>query len=187
MTLLPHVDDHDAGDPKTVRIVLKPAEDNTPSVPAAAPVSATFKNGEDIIDLDFPETMTLMQLLDLAGEYLDLDCVYDSDTIGNQCFNLKLHGSLEGEMKVKDLYILLETVLKFNDLAMIRRGKKLVTIVPVGKVLDVDPKFIDERSKAVQAGDVVVTRIFKIKHVDVTSVANLLQQPLGTDHNSIPG
>jgi len=181
VTLLPHVDDHDAGEPKTVRIVLKPAEDNTPRVPVAAPVSATFKNGEDIIDLDFPETMTLMQLLDLAGEYLDLDCVYDSDTIGNQCFNLKLHGSLEGEMKVKDLYILLETVLKFNDLAMIRRGKKLVTIVPVGKVLDVDPKFIDERSKAVRAGDVVVTRVFKIKHVDVTSVANLLQHmKLGT-------
>ena len=182
VTLLPHVDKQNAGDPKTVRIVLKPAEDNAYKVPAAAaPGSATFKNGEDIIDLDFPETMALKQLLELAGEYLNLDYVYDSDVVGNQTVALKFQGSLEGEIKVKDLYILLETVLKFNGLAMTRRGEKLVTIVPIGQVLDVDPKFIDETSKAVQAGDIVVTRIFEIKHVDVTSVANLLQHmKLGT-------
>ena len=182
VTLLPHVDDQNTNAPKTVRVVLKSAEDKTYKVPAAAaPGSATFKNGEDIIDLDFPETMTLKQLLELAGEYLSLDYVYDSDVVGNQTVALKFQGSLKGEIKVKDLYILLETVLKFNGLAMTKRGEKLVTIVPVGQVLDVDPKFIDETSKAVQAGDIVVTRIFEIKHVDVTSVANLLQHmKLGT-------
>jgi type II secretory pathway component GspD/PulD (secretin) len=177
-----YADDRNKDDPKTVRVILKLTEGNSVNMPAAtAPESATFENGDDIIDLDFPETMTLKQLLELAGEYLGLDYVYDPSVVGNQAVALKFQGGLKGEIKIKDLYNLLETVLMFNNLAMTRRGEKLVSIVPVGQVLDADPKFIDGTNKAVQAGDIVVTRIFKIKHVDVTSVANLLQHmKLGT-------
>lgn len=182
-TLLPNVDDQNTSVPKTVRVALKAPEDKIYKVPAAATRlnSPMFKNGEDTIDLYFPETITLKQLLELAGEYLGLDYVYDPGVIGNQIVALKFQGSLEGQIKVKDLYILLETVLKSNGLAMTKRGEKLVTIVPIGQVLDADPAFIDETGQTVQTGDVVVTRIFEIKHVDVTSVANLLQHmKLGT-------
>jgi len=172
----PAVDDSSVGVPKTLRIILEPSKDTTDNaVVTAVSRSAELQNGEDVLDLALPETMTLMQLLDLVGEYLDLDYVYDLQTIGKQSIALKLHGSLQGEIKVKDLYVLLETVLKFKGLAMIRREDKLVTIVPVSEVLDADPQLVDVEGKMVQAGDVVVTRIFELQYVDVASVTKLLQ------------
>ncbi len=170
------VDDGGAGVPKTLRITLKPAEDTTDSVATtAASGSVELQNGEDILDLTLPETMTLMQLLDLAGEYLDLDYIYDPEIVGKQSFALKLHGGLQGEMKVKDLYVLLETVLKFKGFAMTRREDRLVTVVPVAQALDADPELVDVKSKTVQAGDMVVTRVFELQHVNVASVTTLLQ------------
>lgn len=169
-------DESNIGVPKTLRIILKPAKDTTNNA-ATADVSRSveFQNGEDILDLALPETMTLMQLLDLVGEHLDLDYVYDPQTIGKQSVALKLRGGLQGEMKVKDLYALLETVLKFKGLAMIRREEKIVNIVPVGQALDADPQLLDVKRKTVQAGDMVVTRVFELQYVDVASVTNLLQ------------
>ena len=144
-----------------------------------------FENGEDILEFDLPETMTLIQLLEFAGEYLDLDCVYDPDIVGKQTVTLKLRGSLEGEMRIKDLYTLLETVLKFNGLAMTRRGDKLLTVVPVGEALDADPRLIGRQGDSVQAGDIVITRMFELRYVDVTSVTNLLENmKLGVDISS---
>ena len=173
---LPTVDDDGVGVPRTLRIVLEPSKDTTESVATTAVSgSVEFQNGEDILDLALPETMTLMQLLDLVGENLDLDYVYDLQTIGKQSVALKLHGNLQGEMKVKDLYVLLETVLKFKSLAMIRGEDKLVTIVPVAQALDADPQLIDFNSRTVQAGDIVVTRVFELQHVDVANVTSLLQ------------
>ncbi len=165
------------GVPRTLRIALEPAKDtpNNSVMTAASGPSVEFQNGEDILDLDLPEAMTLIQLLDLAGEYLDLDYVYGPGDIGNETVALKLHGGLQGEMRVKDLYTLLETVLKFKDLAMTRGKDKLVTIVPVSQVLDTDPQLVDQRSKTVQAGDMVVTRVFEPQHVDVASITNLLE------------
>lgn len=169
-------DESSVGVPKTLRLILKPPKDTTDrAAMTAASGSVEFQNGEDILDLALSEAMPLMQLLDLAGEYLDLDYVYDPETVGKQYVALKLHGSLQGEIKVKDLYTLLETVLKFKGLAMIRREDKLVTIVPVGQALDADPQLIEVKSKMVQAGDMVVTRVFELQYVDVASVTNLLQ------------
>jgi type II secretory pathway component GspD/PulD (secretin) len=182
VTSPPLADDSSVGVPKTLRVVLRPVKDIRDEGPTvAASRSAEFENGEDILDLDFPETITMMQLLELAGEYLDLDYVYNPRVVGNQTVTLKLRGSLGGEMKVRDLYTILETVLKFNGLALTRRGEKLVTIVPVAQALDTDPRLVDDASNPVQAGDMLVTRVFEVQHVDVTSVAELLQSmKLGT-------
>ncbi len=170
------LDNSCTGVPGTLRIVLKPTGNtNENEAITTESRSIELENGEDILDMALPETMTLMQLLDLAGEYLDLDYVYDTDTLGMQSVTLKLNGSLQGEMKVKDLYTLLETVLKFKGFAMIRREDKLVTIVPIAQALDADPQLVDVESKAVQAGDMVVTRVFELQHVDVASVTNLLK------------
>ncbi len=97
------------------------------------------ENGNEILDMTLPETLTLTQLLDMAGEHLGLNYIYNQGTIGNISVSLKLHGNLQGQMRVKDLYTLLETVLKFNNLAMIRRGNNLVAIVASDKVLEADP------------------------------------------------
>lgn len=169
------IDDGSVGVPKTLRVTLKPAKDTSEIAATALPGSVKFQNGEDILDLALPETMTLIQLLDLAGEYLGLNYVYDPAAVGSQSVTLKLHGRLQGEMRVKELYSILETVLKFKGLAMTRREDGLVTIVPVAQALDADPELVDVKTRTVQAGDMVVTRVFELQHVDVASVTNLLQ------------
>jgi general secretion pathway protein D len=167
-------DSGSGGVPGSLRIALAPVRDTADDASTTSGPSTELQNGEDILDLDLPEALTLIQLFDLAGEYLDLDYVYDPVAIGNQTVSLKLHGGLQGEMRIRDLYTLLETVLKFKGLAMTRRTDKLVTIVPVNQVLDTDPRLIDAEGKAVQAGDLVVTRVFKPRYVDVASITNLL-------------
>ena len=46
--------------------------------------------------------MTLMQLLELTGEYLGLDYVYGPDAVVSQNVALKLRGSSEGKIRVRD-------------------------------------------------------------------------------------
>ncbi len=185
----PTVDDDNAGVPKTIKLVLEPAKHATEgATPTETSNSVQFENGDDILELSLPEALTLGQLLDLAGKHLHLDYVYMPQTVGNQSVALKLHGGLASEMRIKDLYALLETVLKFNGLVMIRREQRLVTIVPAAQALDADPSLLDASGRAVQAGDTVVTRMFELRYVDVTSVTSLLQNmKLGMAVSTSPG
>jgi type II secretory pathway component GspD/PulD (secretin) len=135
----------------------------------------SLPDANEVLELSLPEKIELVQLLDLAGEYLHLDCVYDAEKIGNPMITLKLHSKLRSEMKVRDLYYLLETILKFRGLAMSRHEGNLVTIVPAAEAMEIDPQLVDPSSGAIQAGDVVVTRVFELQYVGVSSVTNLLQ------------
>jgi type II secretory pathway component GspD/PulD (secretin) len=162
--------------PKTVKISFTLAPNGPESAQTKTITDkAVPANGEDLIDMTLPETMTLIQLLDLAGKYMGLNYVYDPREINNQSIALKLHGNLQGEMKVKNLYALLETVLGFMCLAMIRQEEALVAVVPTEKALQSQPELVDTASNAVQVGDTVVTRAFDIRHVSVLSVITLLQ------------
>ena len=173
-TTLPNPSETDV--PKTIKIVFKPASEVSQE-PNDTVGSRTEepKNGNDMLDMVLPETLTLVQLLDLAGEHLDLDYVYNPGTIGNPTVTLKLHGSLQGQMRVKDMYSLLETVLKFNNLAMIRRDNNMVTIVPSDKVLEADPQLVGDNGEKLAVGDTVVTRVFALKYVNASSVSKLLE------------
>ena len=172
----PQETENDSEPPKTVKISFTLAP-NSPEGAEARTVTdkAVPANGEDLIDMTLPETMTLIQLLDLAGKYMGLNYVYDPREISNQSIALKLHGNLQGEMKIKNLYALLETVLGFMSLAMIRQEGDLVAIVPIDKALQAQPELVDTGSNAVRVGDTVVTRAFKIRHVNALNVIALLQ------------
>jgi type II secretory pathway component GspD/PulD (secretin) len=135
----------------------------------------SFPNGDDVLELSLPEKIELAQLLDLAGTYLKLDCIYEGEKIGNQVITLKLHSKQRSEMRVKDLYSLLETVLKFKGLVMTRREGNFVTIVPAAEALEVDPQLVDPNNRSLQAGDMVITRVFELHYVDVGSITSLLQ------------
>lgn len=162
--------------PMTVKIVFE-------HVPAGTGVTETKaitdravpENGEDILDMTLPETITVFQLLDLAGKYMGLNYVYDPREIPNQSVALKLHGKLEGQMKVKNLYALLETVLGFMGMAMIRQEENLVAVVKIDKALETQPELVHAEIETVKLGDTVVTRAFNIRHVDILSVITLLQ------------
>ncbi|MBN1508698.1 MAG: hypothetical protein JW955_17755 [Sedimentisphaerales bacterium] len=134
-----------------------------------------FPNGDQVIKLTLPERLPVIQLLDLAGKYLNLSYVYDPAKITGDV-TLKLNGNLQGTMRVKDLYYLLESVLQFKDLVMTRHKDNVVKIVPKTEVMNIDPELVTPEVKAVEAGDTVVTRVFNLKHIDTVSVENLLNQ-----------
>jgi len=162
--------------PRTVTVNLSPVPKRAPDAPSPTPSDkAVPANGEDRLTMTLPESITLIQLLDLVGKHVGLNYVYDPREINNQPISLKLHGTLQGEMKVKDLYTLLETVLQFMNLAMVRQKENLVAIVPMEKALQTQPDLVEGGADAVQVGDSVVTRVFDIRNVDVASVMNLLQ------------
>jgi len=166
----------DSHPPKTVKIVFKPTpKAGTGGETCTAADKALPDNAEDLLDLTLPETVTVIQLLDLVSKHLGLTCVYDPRDIGNQSVVLKLNGNLQGEMKVKNLYALLETVLGSLGLGMIRQQENLVAVVPMDKALQNQPELVNVENTAVQVGDTVVTRAFNVRYVDIASVTTLLQ------------
>ena len=177
------------------KIEQKAAEIITPSkiVEPNATVVSPYKpgpvpNGEETLRLDLPDNVDIVMLLGLAGQYLGLDFMYDPNEVKG-AVTLKLQGKLKGPIKVKELYPLLESALNFRNFVMTRKGN-LVTIVPKDKALEIDPTLLADADKAVpiKYGDVVITRVFELKHVDTTSAVNLLKgMKLGTDVSPIPG
>jgi general secretion pathway protein D len=127
---------------------------------------APIANGNAMLELDLPEKLNIIDLIDLVGKYLQLDYMYD-DTLVRGEVALKL----QGPIKVKDLYPLLESVLKFRGFVMTRKGN-LVTIVPAADALNIDPTLQPEGQ--IQLGDIVITRVFNLKYIDATSAQNLL-------------
>jgi type II secretory pathway component GspD/PulD (secretin) len=134
-----------------------------------------FPNGDRVINLTLPEKLPVIQLLDLVGKYLNLSYVYDPAKVMGDV-TVKLNGNLQGQMKVKDLYLLLESVLQFKDLVMTRHKDNVINIVPKAEVMNIDPELVSPESRTVDAGDSVVSRVFNLKYIDTASADNLLQQ-----------
>ncbi len=126
-----------------------------------------------VINLKLPEKLPVIQLLDLVAKYTNLTCLYDPTQITGDV-TLKLNGDLRGPMNVKDLYLLLESVLKFKNFVMTRTGANIVTIVKKDDALTIDPILVGPGTKGVEAGNVIVTRIFKLEHISTKSAQNLL-------------
>jgi general secretion pathway protein D len=136
---------------------------------------AALANADEVVKLDLPPQMDMIQLLDLVGEYLQLDYLYDPEKIKGQVVTLKLHGKLQGQVRVRELYLLLESVLKFKGFAMICHEGNLVTIVPAADALKANPDLIDPTNRTVEAGDMVVTSVLDLHHVSVSAATTLLQ------------
>jgi len=130
-------------------------------------------NGEDVLSETLPEKLDIVHLLGLVGAYLNLDFVYDPAKVKGDV-TLMLQGKLRGPIKVKDLYPLLETVLKFKGFVMSRHNGNLVTVVPQDEALDIDPTMLEAADGVIERGDMVVTRTFKLEHIDTASASNLL-------------
>jgi type II secretory pathway component GspD/PulD (secretin) len=131
-------------------------------------------NGDEVLTLDLPEQLEIAQLLELVGEYLHLDYLYEPEKIKGTVL-LRLHGKLQGQMQVRDLYGLLESVLRFRGLVMTCHKNNLVTIVPAAEALQASPSLIDSDNRNIQTGDMVVTSIFELKNIAVPAAAALLE------------
>ena len=65
-------------------------------------------------------------------------------------------------------------MLKFKGFAMTRHKDNLVTIVPMAEALQADPTLMDPNGANLGAGDMVVTRVFTLQHINPASAMNLL-------------
>jgi len=74
-------------------------------------------NGDEMLELNLPEKLNIVDLMDLVGKYLHLDYMYDEVDVKGKEVSLKV----QGPIKVKDLYPLLESVLKFKGFVMTRK------------------------------------------------------------------
>lgn len=129
-------------------------------------------NSEQTLKLNLPEKLSIVNLMELVGKHLQLTYMYDpKEVVGD--VTMKLEGALRGPIKVKELYPLLESVMKFKSFVMTRRGN-VVTVVPAAKVMDVDPE-LRLNGGTMEHGDAVMTRVFKLKHINTASAETLLQ------------
>ncbi len=145
-----------------------------------APLAA---NGDMTLEMELPETMPIVSLIDLVGKHLQLDFMYDEKEVEGDV-TLKLEGALSGPVKVKNLYPLLESVLKFRGYVMARRGD-VVTVVKSEDWADVDPDLRLEGG-LIEFGESVITRPFKLKHISTSDAEKLLtSMKLGLAKSSI--
>lgn len=158
------------------------AEDEEAETAAEDAVAASYAPeytplAEEELELDLPESLNLIDLLDLVGKYLRLDYMYNVADLKGRQVSLKV----QGPIKVKELYPMLESVMKFTGFVMSRKDN-FVTIVPAARMMEIDPTL-----GTVKYGDVVITRIFDLEYVDATSAQNLLTgMKLGTDIKPVP-
>ena len=142
-------------------------------------------NGNETLTLNLPDKVDIVHLLGLAGQYLNLDFMYDPVKVRGDV-TLLLAGKLQGPIQVKDLYPLLESVLKFKGFVMTRHKGNLVTVVPMAEALDIDPELLEAERGQIEHGDIVVTRPFELEHIDTASAKNLLtNMKLGVDISEI--
>jgi general secretion pathway protein D len=133
--------------------------------------------------MELPETMPIVSLLDLVGKHLQLDFMYDEKEVEGDV-TLKLEGALSGPVQVKNLYPLLESVLKFRGYVMARRGD-VVTVVKSEDWADVDPDLWEDGG-LIEFGESVITRPFKLKHISTSDAETLLtSMKLGLAKSSI--
>jgi len=151
----------------------KVLEQKAPEPPAAIQPyePKTVPNGEDILQLSLPETLSITEFLGFVGEHLHLNYLYDPTKVKGD-ITLRRHGRLRGPIKLKELYPLLESVMQFHGFAMTRRGD-LVTIVPSTESQNIDPDLYPD-ARDIEIGDAVITSVFKLQYIDTTSAKNLL-------------
>ncbi|MFA5293099.1 MAG: secretin N-terminal domain-containing protein [Phycisphaerae bacterium] len=161
--------------------VNEPAEQGTEVEKNPTFREVDIPNGDEILELNLPEKLDIVNLIDLVGRYLKLNYLYD-DT--------KITGSVtvkvQGKIRVRELYNLLESVLKFRGFVMSRKGN-LVTIAPSAEVLDQDPRFTTNTD--IQPGDVAVTKVYHLQYISTTAAKKLLAEMklgIGSNITEIP-
>ncbi|MBL7215010.1 MAG: hypothetical protein ISS71_04970 [Phycisphaerae bacterium] len=129
------------------------------------------KELETVIDL--PQEVELENLVDLVGKQLGLNYMYDPAILKNQKVFLKIH---QGKIKVKDLYGLLESVLRFRGFVMTRRDD-LVTIIKSADAnqvaAQVDTVFRTP-GDPIQPGDIIVSTIFQLDNIGTDTAKKML-------------
>ena len=143
---------------------------------------------EQVVNLSLADhqKLTVEEFLGLVGPYLHLDFMYDEKDVSEEV-TISPNGEYRGPIKVKDLYPLLEDVLKFKKLAMTRGKGNLVTIAPAANALDIDPPLLETKEEKIKRGDGIIQRVVKLEYIDTTTAQTLLTgMNLTTSITAIP-
>lgn len=153
----------------------KPAAETTPSLsPTSIYEPAPIPDGDTYVTLNMTGAVPLIDLLDLVGKYLNLSYLYDPAAVSGEV-SLKLNGQLNGQVKKKDLYPLIEAILQDKDLVMTRHKGNIIRILRKADALKADPELMTPGCDPIQAGNAVITQVFELKYIDNASADNLLQ------------
>jgi general secretion pathway protein D len=174
-------------EPNTVATVVKQETPKSSSDEQDEDTSSPV-DGEQIVNLALAERqkLTVNEFLGLVGPYLGLTFMFDEKDVIQEV-TISPHGKFRGPIKVKDLYPLLEEVLKFKNLAMTRGEGNFVTIAPAANALDIDPALLETQEDKIERGDGIVQRVLKLEHIDTTAAQNLLtEMKLTTSITAIP-
>ncbi|MBN1796428.1 MAG: hypothetical protein JW804_07130 [Sedimentisphaerales bacterium] len=144
--------------------IEKPAFEKRSYEPVASPLA------DEELELDLPEKLDILELIDLVGKHLNLDLLYDKNEVKGDV-TLRV----QDKIKVGELYPLLESVLRFRGFVMSRKGN-LVTIVSDKRAVEIDPLLIDDEGRRPEFGDVIVTRVFTLRFINTQSAKNLLDK-----------
>ncbi|MHC4185307.1 MAG: hypothetical protein ACYSR4_05170 [Planctomycetota bacterium] len=132
-------------------------------------------NGGHVLKIQLPETLPMIDFLSFMGEHLGLDYLYDPAEVKGSNVTLRFQGRLRGEIRVEELYPLLESVMQFHGFVMTRKeGTSIVTIRKTDKIDTLSPYLFSGEGDKVEAGDLIITRVFELEHADPVSAQNLL-------------
>ncbi|MHC4337060.1 MAG: secretin N-terminal domain-containing protein [Planctomycetota bacterium] len=171
--------------PKVVRVEIEQPTEVTVPVTKVWYQPESLPDADANLSLNLPPSLTIVEFLDYVGLMLNLDYLYDpKKMIGT--VNLKLHGKLAGVIKKKELYPLCESVMQFHNFVMARKGN-LVIVVPKAEADRIDAPFVRSEKEGLEYGDVIITRVFKLKHIDTATVNALLtNMQLGLKIRQVP-
>ncbi len=132
-------------------------------------------NADDILKISLPkEPLPLIDFLDFVGKHLHLDYLYDPDKMKTIKVNLRRDGQLSGEITIRELYSVLESVLFFNNFVMTEKDG-LMIVRPNTEINLSDPKIVPPDADRLGHGNIVITTTFKLEHIDTGSAQNMLK------------
>jgi general secretion pathway protein D len=145
-------------------------------------------NPDDTIVLNLTDQLTLVEFIGLVGPLLKLDFMYNDDDLAGQNVTISPNGVLKGPVEIRELYYYLEAVLKFKGFVM-TKGKRsnLVTIVPRGDALNIDPELATITGESSEVGDSVRVDFFDLKYISTKTAKELIgNMKLGIQITDIP-
>ncbi|MBN2512484.1 MAG: hypothetical protein JXB18_06060, partial [Sedimentisphaerales bacterium] len=158
--------------PKKIETAV-PAKADDAKIKTAAPTQPVISKDEEELELTItvPEKVEIKQLIELVGKQLGLNYMFDETQIRGEV-TLKIN---DGKIKVRDCYSLLESVLRYKGFVMTRRGN-LVTILPVAQMPQLGDPTLRKEDEPIERGDVIISSVFELKHINVNNANNILRQ-----------
>ena len=154
-----------------------------PAEPAPAPDDQPAEPAEpsDTVKFDLPDPMDVRILVEWVGEQLKLKMIYDEQLSQAGTVTVKPNQ----DVKVDELYHLLETVLHLKGFAMMRAGD-WVRILPATDTGPDRPFIMPGEAPPPPPGDMTVNEVIKIKEADPKDVQDALTPYLSEQGSLFP-